>query len=99
MNMRGRYDRYVKGQGAFPHEIGLLLGYPPEDVMGFVVNRGKNYLCNGYWKVYANREQKEGIFETYDQVREGMIRRLAEGTSLEDMIVRTTPALPGLYAA
>ena len=25
--------------GKFPHEIGLFLGYPPEDVSGFIENR------------------------------------------------------------
>ncbi len=27
----------------FPHEIGLFLSYPPEDVRGFIDNRAKNY--------------------------------------------------------
>ena len=25
----------------FPHEIGLFLGYPPEDVLGFIENKGE----------------------------------------------------------
>ncbi len=28
--------------GEFPHEIGLFLGYPLHDVIGFIFNRGKN---------------------------------------------------------
>ncbi len=32
----------------FPHEMGLLLGYPVEDVVGFMENNGKNYLYSGY---------------------------------------------------
>ncbi|MCR5153646.1 MAG: DUF3793 family protein, partial [Lachnospiraceae bacterium] len=27
----------------FPHEIGIFLGYPLEDVKGFIENKGKNY--------------------------------------------------------
>lgn len=36
-----RYEAYVQKGKAFPHEIGVLLGYPAEDVKGFVVNEGK----------------------------------------------------------
>ena len=31
-----RYRAHMEGKGDFPHEIGLLLGYPPEDVTGFI---------------------------------------------------------------
>jgi len=31
--------RKLEGCGGFPHEIGLFLGYPPEDVCGFIENR------------------------------------------------------------
>ncbi len=31
-----RYRAHMEGKGDFPHEIGLLLGYPPEDVIGFM---------------------------------------------------------------
>ena len=34
----------------FPHEIGVFLGYPLADVIGFIQNRGKNFTACGYWK-------------------------------------------------
>ena len=38
----------------FPHEIGLFLGYPPEDVRGFITNGGKKLqMCRymeGLWR-------------------------------------------------
>ena len=34
----------------FPHEIGLFLGYPLGDVIGFIDNGGKNSRCTGCWK-------------------------------------------------
>jgi len=40
---------------SFPHEVGLFLGYPPEDVAGFIAHHGRDFKCSGYWKVYANR--------------------------------------------
>ena len=39
-------------EGEFPHEIGVFLGYPLADVIGFIENRGKNFTACGYWKVY-----------------------------------------------
>jgi len=53
-----RYAHYMSAGGRFPHEMGLLLGYPAEDVKGFVENEGKNFLYSGYWKVYADVEEK-----------------------------------------
>ena len=49
----------------FPHEIGIFLGYPLDDVEGFIKNKGQNFLLNGYWKVYSNKEEKEKIFKAY----------------------------------
>ena len=31
----------------FPHEIGLFLGYPPEDVKGFINHRAGGFKCVG----------------------------------------------------
>ena len=35
----------------FPHEIGLFLGYPAEDVKGFIENKAACSKCSGCWKV------------------------------------------------
>ena len=49
----------------FPHEIGLFLGYPPEDVRGFLEHRGAKSLAVGYWKVYGNVEKARRAFRRY----------------------------------
>jgi hypothetical protein len=54
----------------FPHEIGLFLGYPVEDVLGFVKHKGQNYKLCGYWKVYGDVEQAKLRFRQYDACRE-----------------------------
>ena len=51
---RKRYEAHMNGEQQFPHEMGLLLGYPIEDVVGFMEHSGKEYLYSGYWKVYEN---------------------------------------------
>ena len=49
----------------FPHEIGLFLGYPLEDVIGFVKNNGQNFKCTGCWKVYSNECEATKLFMKY----------------------------------
>lgn len=53
------------GTCSFPHEIGLFLGYPFDDVMGFITNKGENYLSQGCWKVYSNQHDAEECFCNY----------------------------------
>ncbi len=38
----------------FPHEIGIFLGYPLTDVVGFIENQGRNFTCCGCWKAYGD---------------------------------------------
>lgn len=59
-------------KGPFPHEIGIFLGIPACDVAGFVVNKGKNYLLNGYWKVYQNPDQARRVFGEFNQAKQKM---------------------------
>ena len=42
-----------------PHEIGLFLGYPPEDVKGFIENKASNCKCIGCWKVYGDEKKAQ----------------------------------------
>ncbi len=63
--LRALASRIESGSG-FPHEIGVLLGYPLHDVRGFIQNRGGNACCSGCWKVYDRREEAECQFRRYD---------------------------------
>ncbi|MBQ5398901.1 MAG: DUF3793 family protein [Ruminococcus sp.] len=49
----------------FPHEIGLFLGYPVEDVKGFIENNAACAKCAGCWKVYGDEEKARKLFEQY----------------------------------
>lgn len=51
----------------FPHEIGLFLGYPPEDVCGFIANKACGYKCVGYWKVYGDEEKAKKAFARFEK--------------------------------
>lgn len=76
-SFRKKYQAHMNQGKQFPHEMGLLLGYPVEDVVGFMENNGKNYLYSGYWKVYTDVPEKKHIFIKYDEARETLIRLLA----------------------
>ena len=77
------------GQGAqFPHEIGLFLEYPPEDVEGFQRNRGYNCKLCGHWKVYANPAEARTRFLRYDRCRDALCRRLEQGMTLRQLFIR-----------
>jgi hypothetical protein len=55
-----------------PHEVGLFLGYPLDDVLGFIRHRGRGYKLCGAWKVYGDVEQAKQRFRQYDLCRECM---------------------------
>ena len=73
--------------GAFPHEIGLFLGYPPEDVEGFCRCKGQNYKLCGRWKVYGDQEAARRYFQRCDRCRDRLCSRL-EHQALAELFPR-----------
>lgn len=55
-----------------PHEIGIFLGIPLEDVEGFIEHNGKNCIMCRYWNVYKNPKRAEQLFRAYDTARSDM---------------------------
>ena len=83
MELAKRYQGYMQLLQGFPHELGLLLGYPIEDVTGFIANHGQKPLYTGYWKVYGNLNEKLLLFEQYHNAKERLIRLVAQGVSIK----------------
>jgi len=71
----------------FPHEIGVFLGYPLADVIGFIKNKGQNSLCYDFWKVYDSREEAERQFRRYHICEKVYSKCLACGKSLPELTV------------
>lgn len=71
----------------FPHEIGLFLGYPPEDVKGFIENKGENCKCCGLWKVYCNETETEKLFQKLKKCSEIYRKVFLGGRDLTQMTV------------
>ena len=78
--------RFESGDG-FPHEIGVFLGYPLEDVIGFIENAGKNSKCSGCWKVYSDECNAMKLFELYNKCRKIYMKLFAGGRSIMQLTV------------
>ena len=81
--LSGRMSDYID----FPHEIGLFLGYPPEDVKGFIDNKAQNYKFVGYWKVYGDEEKAINTFNKYHQCQKIFLDRLNMGYTLKELVI------------
>lgn len=72
---------------SFPHEIGLFLGYPLNDVIGFIKNKGKNYYFCGFWKVYENPQEAQRCFEQFRKCTEIYKEMYQRGRSIIQLAV------------
>lgn len=88
-----RYQRYGIFREEFPHEMGLILGYPVEDVKGYILNNGKNSLYIGCWKVYKKLPEKMMLFREFEREKQMMVMMNLRGLSLAE-IVRTYSIRP-----
>ena len=79
--------RRLRQSGEFPHEIGLFLGYPPEDVQGFITQGPGCCKCSGCWKVYCNEDQARKKFAQYKKCTQIYRRLWAAGSSVERLTV------------
>lgn len=71
----------------FPHEIGVFLGYPLGDVIGFIQNAGQNCKCVGCWKVYCNECEAIKAFGRYKKCKDVYIRLWKQGRSVRQLTV------------
>ena len=77
----------LAGQEGFPHEIGLFLSYPPEDVKGFIENKASNSKCVGTWKVYGNVDRAKALFAQFQRCTDIYCKLWQAGSSLEELAV------------
>ena len=71
----------------YPHEIGVFLGYPLKDVIGFIENRGWNYTCCGCWKSYSDPEAAQRCFACYRACTALYRRMYAQGVPVVRLAV------------
>ncbi len=73
-------------QKSFPHEVGLFLGYPPQDVRGFIEHKGQDFSYSGYWKVYSNELAARALFKRYAACTEEFCLKLQEGIPMAELL-------------
>ena len=66
----------------FPHEIGIFLGYPLTDVVGFIENRGRNFTCSGCWKAYGDPTAAQRYFAQLNKCTAVYLRLFHSGTPI-----------------
>jgi hypothetical protein len=71
-------EHRVDGEG-FPHEIGVFLGYPLKDVVGFMGWAPLSFTCQGPWKIFGNAAPSLELAENHRKCRCEMSAQLASG--------------------
>jgi hypothetical protein len=71
-------EKRVAGEG-FPHEIGVFLGYPLKDVVGFLGWAPLRFTCQGPWKIFGDPCESLKLAETHRRCRCSMSAHLAAG--------------------
>lgn len=79
--------RRLNQQESFPHEIGLFLGYPSEDVKGFMNLGADRAKCVGTWKVYGNEEEAKKKFALYEKCTELYKNAYRKHNSFDRLVV------------
>ena len=69
-----------------PHELGIFLGIPVEDVIDFMECNEKKCLGCGYWKIYNNYDEAIEIFRKYDEIKFKTVSDLNKGIPIENII-------------
>lgn len=74
-------------QEGFPHEIGVFLGYPLHDVIGFIDQNGKNCKYCGIWKVYADEAETIKLFARFKKCTTVYTRMFYDGRPITKLTV------------
>ena len=77
----------LEAQSEFPHEIGVFLGYPLRDVIGFIENRGRNFTCCGFWKSYGDPAEMQVCFDCYRRCIQTYVTMFEQGIPIEWLAV------------
>jgi len=85
--MLSRLSRRLETQPEFPHEIGVFLGYPLRDVIGFIENRGQNFTCCGFWKSYGDPAEMQACYDCYRRCIRDYVAMFEQGIPIEQLAV------------
>ena len=83
------FDQLIQnlGEAIFPHEIGVFLGYPLEDILSFIEHKGQNFKCLGCWKAYHNEDKAQQTFDSYKKCTAIYCRMLMDGFDISRLTI------------
>ncbi len=81
--LRERFEE----EAGIPHEIGVFLGYPLCDVIGYIRNRGRNSKLTGCWQVYGDVDKAAKLFAKYRKCSNVYSKLWNEGRSVQQLTV------------
>lgn len=85
--MLTQLSRRLCCEAEFPHEIGIFLGYPLVDVVGFIENQGRNFTCSGCWKAYGDAHEAQRYFAQLNKCTAVYLRLFHSGTPIARLTV------------
>lgn len=85
-------QRRMRQADGYPHEIGLFLGYPPADVVGFMFYGGQHFKHICTWKVYGNVEMAKALHSQFELCRDLCRLHIEHGGSLRSLHLVTDKA-------
>ena len=87
----GQLEQRLARRPGCPHEIGLFLGYPLADVVGFMENGGENCKYTGCWKGYSNVAEARQRFAQFKRCQSIYAVQFQRGKTLSQL---TVPGFP-----
>ena len=81
--LRERFSREF-----LPHEVGVFIGYPAKDVVGFMDKLPRTPVHRGGWLVFGNPEESLSRMQLYRQIERFADRTLDTCTDLQDFFNR-----------
>lgn len=83
----GRIRGSMSRRNLFPHEIGIFLGYPLEDVIGFWMQGGHGARMEGEWKVYSDVAAACELQHWHQKARDVMEYAIDAGMPMEEILM------------
>ena len=81
-----RLRSYYAGRADFPHELGLVLGYPVEDVRGFMSDGGRGAKVVGRWRCYGDVDSAKKRFQELSREELRCKRLYSEGVPMRELL-------------
>lgn len=82
-NLKKRFNLLHKT----PHEVGIFLGYPLNDVKSFIKYKGRNFKISGCWKVYGDVKSCSKKFQDFKQYKNKFTYLYENNHTLKSLII------------